>query len=130
MVIASLCTILWKTGTITGCEAIVNTNWLVAKMAENKAAEPKKRGSGKRFQKGTSGNPGGRPKGVAEVRDMARAHTAMAIERLAFWARSNEPAASVSASNALLDRGWGKAPVKFEDEDGNTGLTVIIRKDI
>ena len=35
---------------------------------------------GKPFQKGKSGNPGGRPRVVAEVRELARAHTAEAIQ--------------------------------------------------
>jgi len=37
---------------------------------------------GKPFQKGQSGNPGGRPKVVAEVKELAREHTAEAIETL------------------------------------------------
>jgi Family of unknown function (DUF5681) len=35
---------------------------------------------GKPFQKGRSGNPGGRPKVVAEVKELARQHTGKAIE--------------------------------------------------
>ena len=35
------------------------------------------------FKKGESGNPGGRPKEVAEVRELARKHGPEAIERLA-----------------------------------------------
>jgi hypothetical protein len=36
-----------------------------------------------RFQKGQSGNPGGRPKIVGEVQELARRYTKEAIETLA-----------------------------------------------
>ncbi|MGB6440326.1 MAG: DUF5681 domain-containing protein [Methyloceanibacter sp.] len=39
---------------------------------------------GKPFKKGQSGNPGGRPKIVAEVKELARAHTGEAIQTLVF----------------------------------------------
>jgi hypothetical protein len=35
-----------------------------------------------RFAEGASGNPGGRPKGAVEARDLARKHTVSAINRL------------------------------------------------
>lgn len=60
------------------------------------------------FKKGQSGNPGGRPKEDNEVKDLARKHTKTAIARLVFWMNSDNPKASVSASQALLDRGYGK----------------------
>jgi hypothetical protein len=61
---------------------------------------------GKPFKKGQSGNPGGRPKVVAEVKELARAHTGKAIETLVSIMTNPKcaPAARVSAANALLDR--------------------------
>lgn len=70
------------------------------------------------FQKGKSGNPGGRPKENAEVKELARAHTTAAIERLAYWMASSEPKASVAAALALLDRAWGKPTQPVSGEDG------------
>ena len=75
---------------------------------------------GKPFQKGRSGNPGGRPKVVAEVKELARAHTLEAIETLVSIMSNPKaaPAARVSAANALLDRGYGKPPQHITGEGG------------
>lgn len=45
-------------------------------MAQNssKSANPRKRGRGKPFQKGKSGNPGGRPKGHGDFRKVVEAY--------------------------------------------------------
>ena len=63
-----------------------------------------------KFQPGKSGNPGGRPAIIAEVQDLARQHTADAMETLAAIMRDPKasPAARVSAASAILDRGYGK----------------------
>jgi hypothetical protein len=63
-----------------------------------------------RFEKGQSGNPGGRPKDVGEVRELARQHTGAAINTLLEISSDKDAphAARVSASSALLDRGWGR----------------------
>jgi hypothetical protein len=72
------------------------------------------------FEKGQSGNPGGRPKVVAEVRELARAHTGEAVQTLVSIMTNTKaaPAARVSAANALLDRGYGKPPQHITGEGG------------
>lgn len=63
------------------------------------------------FVKGApSPNPGGRPKQVETIRDLARQHTEDAIGTLVSIAKNPKASdsARVQASNALLDRAWGK----------------------
>ena len=80
---------------------------------------------GKPFKKGQSGNPGGRPKVVAEVKELARAHTGEAIETLVSIMTNpkSAPAARVSAANALLDRGFGK-PAQHIIGDGGPSFVM------
>ena len=63
-----------------------------------------------KWAKGESGNPGGRPKGLGDIREIARAHTGEAIETLVKVMNKPEASASaqVAAAVALLDRGWGR----------------------
>jgi hypothetical protein len=50
-------------------------------------------------------------KTLVEIRSLARSHTRTAIRVLVGIMRCKDatPAARVSAANAILDRGWGKA---------------------
>lgn len=85
-------------------------------------AENSKKPRGKPFQKGSSGNPGGRPRlpeDVKHVRELARDYTAQAIEALVATLSDGGHSAKVAAANALLDRGWGKAeqPIVGDEEN-------------
>ena len=55
---------------------------------------------------------------ISDVRDLARMHTAVAVETLsAIMIDDTAPkSARVMAANGLLDRGWGKAPQTIEME--------------
>jgi hypothetical protein len=59
------------------------------------------------------------PKTLTEIRSIARSHTRSAINCLVGVMRSKDAthAARVSAANAILDRGWGKAPQALETGD-------------
>jgi hypothetical protein len=77
------------------------------------AAPPKQL---KPWVKGQSGNPGGRPKALVDVQQMARTHTPEAINALV--AALKVPQTRVPAAVALLDRGWGKAAQVVVGPDG------------
>jgi hypothetical protein len=80
-----------------------------------KKHQPQNKPKTGRFQPGKSGNPGGRPKVIREVIDLAREHTTLAIETLAKICKSaDKDSARVAAANALLDRAWGRAPQTIE----------------
>ena len=59
--------------------------------------------------KGRSGNPGGRPKVLREVTELAREKGPEAIETLAdIMANSTSTSARIAAACAILDSGYGK----------------------
>ncbi len=104
-------------------------------MAEPAPAENRRRNSGKkmpegrRFEKGKSGNPGGRPLGLARAtREVLQGavhegeDSALAIVR--FWAsvlgdKTQPMHYRLRASELLAERGWGKAaeyaPIESDD---------------
>lgn len=69
-----------------------------------------------RFKPGHSGNPGGMPKWVREVRQLAGAKSPRAIERLAELVESEDGKIAVAAATALLDRAGVSPKVTVESE--------------
>ena len=84
-----------------------------------------KRDSSGRFLKGHTGNPGGRPKILAEVLELARAHTNKAIDRLAQLMDSPEDDVALRAGEALLTRAWGR-PLQSTQITGADGGAIDI----
>jgi hypothetical protein len=81
----------------------------VGHYVENTEEQPMP-GKGRPFQKGISGNPGGRPKVLGDVQELARQQSPEAINTLVAIMQNEKapPAARVTAANSLLDRGYGK----------------------
>lgn len=66
------------------------------------------------FQKGQSGNPGGRPKEDAEVKALARVSGPEAVQKLVELMRGDDRRTALAAAQALLDRGYGKPGQSIE----------------
>jgi hypothetical protein len=68
------------------------------------------------------------PRAVTEIRSLARSHTRTALNVLVGVVRSKDATATakVSAANAILDRGWGKAAQAIEK--GGDGPLELIHK--
>lgn len=80
-------------------------------VAENSdTAARRRRGPGKPFQRGVSGNPGGRPRTIAAMQELAREATPAAVTALI--AALDRPGERVAAARELLSRAWG-SPVQM-----------------
>jgi hypothetical protein len=78
------------------------------------------------FKQGFSGNPGGRPKDEHKVAELARSYTLEAVETLVDLMRhSRDDRVRGTASQALLDRGWGKAKVEVATSGGETYIEAL-----
>lgn len=94
-----------------------------------------KRAANGRFQKGQSGNPGGRKRGDAAVTELARKHAPEMIRVLVKIALDEEAAVNsrVAAAGQVLDRAYGRPRQALEHSgpDGQqlpTGIMVTLVK--
>ena len=60
------------------------------------------------FQSGRSGNPGGRPRLPADIREAFKARAPQALEVLTRCLQSGDDRIAMLAAQAILDRGYGK----------------------
>jgi len=82
------------------------------------------------FKPGVSGNPLGRPKSDATIKELARSQTEAALNTLAEIMQNPKapPSARVHAASALLDRGWGKPSQYIESMQVGTTLHDLFQR--
>ena len=76
------------------------------------------------FQKGVSGNPGGRKK-TDDIRLLARKHTTTAFNRIIELIHSEDERVAFMAAKEVIDRAYGK-PKPTEDDAEKHQLTINI----
>lgn len=80
------------------------------------------------FQKGRSGNPGGRPKIVGEIRDLAREAAPEAFARVVELIDHPEPRVALAAAQEILNRAYGRPEQAERDAPDEEPVIVEIRR--
>lgn len=81
------------------------------------------------FAKGQSGNPGGRPKLVGKVRELAQEKGEAALRLLIeIMENTNEPTETrIKAAEKVLDRGFGRPAQAVTGEDGEGPAQIVLQ---
>ena len=94
---------------------------------ELKDPSEKRYGNLRPFQKGVSGNPGGKPKKHEDVKALARQHSKAALNRIVELISSSDERVAIMAAKEVLDRAYGKAkPADDEDDNAKKNVTINI----
>lgn len=72
------------------------------------------RDSDGKFAKGQSGNPSGRAKMPAEIRDILSSNSEKAVKAIVKFMDDDDPRVALRAAEALLDRTYGKPQLMAE----------------
>ena len=80
-------------------------------MADSSAEQPRRRGPGRPFKKGESGNPAGSKPRDPELQALAREYSVPALRRIISIMESPETEndTALRAAGMIIDRGYGKA---------------------
>lgn len=79
------------------------------------------------FEKGKSGNPGGRSKRLEEIRSLAKQHSRRAFNRILELIESDDERVAMAAAKEVLDRAYGKPTVDDTDGDKRQVTINIVR---
>lgn len=83
-----------------------------------------------KFEKGQSGNPSGRPKECAEIKELAREHGPAAIAKLVEFLHGEDHKLAKAAADSLLDRGFGKPSQSVDttiaNPDGSNFVGIVV----
>jgi hypothetical protein len=83
---------------------------------------PPTRGS---FQKGQSGNPGGRRPIPSDVKEALRAACPEAVERLVGLLKSQDERVALAAAQTVIERALGRVPQSLDPIDSLTDAEAI-----
>ena len=88
-------------------------------MADSSEEQPKRRGPGRPFKPGESGNPAGSKPRDPELQALAREYSIPALRRVISIMENpaTEDDTALRAAGMIIDRGYGKAPQKVEVEN-------------
>lgn len=78
-----------------------------------------------KFKKGQSGNPGGRPKVVTAIKELAQQHGPTAFQRVLELVASDDERVALAASQEVLNRAYGKPVQALSGPEGESLLTGV-----
>jgi hypothetical protein len=99
-------------------------------MADSSEEQPRRRGPGRPFKKGESGNPAGSKPRDPELQALAREYSVPALRRIISIMESpaTEDDTALRAAGMIIDRGYGKVPQKIEAERYDVMTELELRK--
>lgn len=94
--------------------------------ADSRTPSERQRANLKPFQKGVSGNPGGKSKILGEIQSLARKHSPRSFARILELVEDPDPRVALVAAREVLDRAYGKPRVIEDDDADKKSVTINI----